>query len=118
MISLFNELANRIENMCKDENYCIFVAVEEHQVIGFITLHFGLALEISGKLIRIIALAVSHKYQSMGVGKHLIKYSEEYAKKHDVSVIALNSGLKQSGAHAFYEKQGFYKKGYSFLKKI
>lgn len=61
-----DELANRIEEMCKDENYCIFVAVENKQVIGFIGLHIGLAFEISGKLMRIIALAVSHKYQKMG----------------------------------------------------
>ena len=49
--------------MCKDENYCIYVAVEDKQVVGFIGLHFGLAFEISGKLMRIIALAVSYKYQ-------------------------------------------------------
>ncbi|MFR2768807.1 GNAT family N-acetyltransferase [Thomasclavelia ramosa] len=57
------KLVNRIENMCKDENYCIYVAVEDKQVVGFIGLHFGLAFEISGKLMRIIALAVSYKYQ-------------------------------------------------------
>ncbi len=111
------ELANRIENMCKDENYCIFVAVEDNQVVGFIGLHFGLAFEISGKLMRIITLAVSHKYQKMSVGKNLIKYSEKYAKNNNVSVITLNRGLTRLGVHAFYEKQGFYKKGYSFLKK-
>lgn len=48
----------------------------------------------------------------MGVGKNLIKYSEKYAKNHNVSVIT--SGITRLGAHAFYEKQGFYKKGYSF----
>ena len=97
--------------MCKDENYCIYVAVEDKQVVVFIGLHFGLAFEI-------IALAVSYKYQKMGVGKNLIKYNEKYAKNHNVSVITLNSGITRLGAHAFYEKQEFYKKGYSFLKKI
>ena len=104
--------------MCKDENYCIYVAVEDKQVVVFIGLHFGLAFEISGKLMRIIALAVSYKYQKMGVGKNLIKYNEKYAKNHNVSVITLNSGITRLGAHDFYEKQEFYKKGYSFLKKI
>ena len=103
--------------MCKDENYCIYVAVEDKQVVGFIGLHFGLAFEISGKLMRIIALAASYKYQKMGVGKNLIKYNEKYAKNHNVSVITLNSGITRLGAHAFYEKQGFYKKSYSFYKK-
>lgn len=50
--------------------------------------------------------------------KNLIKYSEKYAKNNNVSVITLNRGLTRLGAHSFYEKQGFYKKGYSFLKKI
>ena len=47
--------------MCKDENYCIYVAVEDKQVVVFIGLHFGLAFEIFGKLMRIIVLAVSYK---------------------------------------------------------
>lgn len=34
-----------------------------------------------------------------------------------MSVITLNSGITRLGAHAFYEKQGFYKKSYSFYKK-
>ena len=95
--------------MCKDENYCIYVAVEDKQVVVFIGLHFGLAFEISGKLMRIIALAVSYKYQKMGVGKNLISIMKNMKKSYYV-LITLNSGITRLGAHAFYEKQGFYKK--------
>ena len=41
--------------------------------------------------------------------------AEEYGKMKEVTSVVLNSGLSREGAHQFYEKQGFHKKGYSFF---
>lgn len=113
-----NDLGNRILQMQEANNYCIFVALEKNQVIGFIGTHIGLAFEISGKVMRIIALAVNSDYQKMGIGKRLIQEAEQFAIQNDVTVISVNSGLARTGAHIFYEKQNFHKKGFSFCKKI
>lgn len=32
--------------------------------------------------------------------------------------MTLSSGLSRHGAYIFYEKQGFYKKGYRFIRNI
>lgn len=111
-------LENRIDKMLRDSNYKIFVAEADNETVGFVGLHLGLAFEIDGKVMRIIALAVKEEYQNKGIGTALVKAAEEYAKDNGVTVIGVNSGLQRLPAHSFYEKQGFYKKGYSFIKPL
>ena len=67
---------------------------------------------------RIIALAVAHDFQNQGIGSVLLQRAEDYAKRNNISVICVNSGLKRTQAHRFYEKNSFYKKGYSFCKQL
>ena len=52
-------LETRISQMQEDKNYVIFTAVDDKEKIGFIGLQMGLAFEITGKIMRIIALAVA-----------------------------------------------------------
>ncbi len=111
-------LSNRIEQMQNDGDYKILVAEDNESILGFIGLHLGLAFEISGKVIRIIALAVKPDCQGKGIGTKLVTESAKFAKENGVTVIGVNSGLKRELAHKFYEKQGFSRKGYSFTKVI
>lgn len=111
-----NDLAIRINQMQKDKNYCIFVAENDNKVIAFIGLHIGLAFEFSGKVMRIIALAVKRDYQRQGIGKKLLQTAENYGAENQNAIISVNSGLQRTSAHQFYEKQGFCKKGYSFAR--
>lgn len=111
-----NDLAIRINQMQKDKNYCIFVAENDNKVIAFIGLHIGLAFEFSGKVMRIIALAVKRDYQRQGIGKKLLQVAENYGAENQNAIISVNSGLQRTSAHQFYEKQGFCKKGYSFAR--
>lgn len=113
-----NDLAIRINQMQKDKNYRIFVAADDNKVIAFIGLHIGLAFEFSSKVMRIIALAVKMEYQKQGIGEKLLQIAENYGAENKTAIIAVNSRLHRAGAHKFYEKQGFYKKGYSFAKVL
>ena len=114
----FEDLKARILQMQEDKNYIIFTAVDDEKIIGFIGLQICLAFEITGKAMRIIALAVARDFQGQGVGKALIQEAEKYANDNNVSIISVNSGIKRTEAHLFYEKQSFYNNGYSFCKLI
>lgn len=114
----FEDLKARILQMQEDKNYIIFTAVDDEKIIGFIGLQICIAFEVTGKAMRIIALAVARDFQGQGVGKALIQEAEKYANDNNVSIISVNSGIKRTEAHRFYEKQSFYKKGYSFCKRI
>lgn len=113
-----DDLALRIKQMRDDKHYCIFVAENNNEVIAFIGMYIGLAFEYSGKIARIIALAVKKEYQRKGIGAKLLQTAESYLKENYVELIAVNSGLHRIEAHRFYEKQGFYKKGYRFAKAV
>lgn len=111
-------LKSTVSNMIEDSNYRIFVAEKNGNVIGFMGIHFGLAFEIDGKVMRIIALAVKEDYQHQGVGTVLLSYAELFAQKNNAVIIGVNSGLTRASAHSFYENKGFTKKGYSFIKLL
>lgn len=113
-----NDLSVRINQMMKDGNYHIFVAEGNSKIVGFIGLHIGLAFEITGNVMRIIALAVKEEYQNRGIAKQLLQTAENYGIENQVKIISVNSGTQRTGAHQFYEKQGFHTKGYSFVKII
>lgn len=96
----------------------IFVAEEARQVVGFIGLQSSLAFEVPGRVLRILALAVAREQQHLGIGGRLLAQAEQYARTQQATLLLVNSGLARGGAHLFYEKHAFYKKGYSFCKKL
>ena len=101
-----------------DPLYTTFVAQKADQIVGFIGLHKGIAYEVDGEYLRIIALAVSQELQGQGIGTELLKYAESLAIQLGVSGFALNSVFKRIEAHAFYEKNGFIKRSFGFSKNI
>ena len=97
----FNKFCWRLDQMLQDTNYQIYVAIIDYRVVGIIGLMLGWGLEIEGKIMRIIALAVEHRYQGQKIGSSLIAYSEQYALSKQVSAITVNSGLERRRAHEF-----------------
>ncbi len=57
-------------------------------------------------------------YRSQGFGKEMMEYLEVYAKTAMCENIVLSSGLQREKAHLFYEKSGFCKKSFVFLKSL
>ncbi len=116
----FAQLYNRLKRMSVDRNstYTMFVAVSEETVIGFVGICRLIAFEAEGDYFRIIALAVSEKYQNQGVGTALLKHIETFALWNNISGIGLNSGLQRDSAHKFYECNGYRKKSFGFSKTL
>lgn len=113
----YNSFCRRLTMMLQSENYHLLVAYNNDQVAGFVAFEKAYALEIEGAILRVIALAVSSKYQGQKIGTKLMNAVELYANENQITTITLNSGLQRLQAHEFYLKQGYMKKGYSFIKK-
>ncbi|MCB5654425.1 hypothetical protein LIQ95_20150, partial [[Ruminococcus] gnavus] len=64
----FNKFCWRLDQMLQDTNYQIYVAIIDYRVVGIIGLMLGWGLEIEGKIMRITALAVEHRYQGQKIG--------------------------------------------------
>jgi GNAT superfamily N-acetyltransferase len=63
-------------------------------------------------------LVTDEKYRSKKYGKMMLEYLYDYAKMGMCENIVLSSGLERKSAHAFYEKHGFEKKSFVYLKAI
>ncbi|QSZ41179.1 GNAT family N-acetyltransferase [Sulfurimonas aquatica] len=63
-------------------------------------------------------LVTDEKYRGKGYGKEMLTYLEDYAKTAMCENIVLSSGFSRDMAHKFYEKNGFMKKSYVFLKGV
>lgn len=113
----YNSFCQRLTMMLQSENYHLLVAYNNDQVAGFVAFEKAYALEIEGAILRVIALAVSSKYQGQKIGTKLMNAAELYANENQITTITLNSGLQRLKTHEFYLKQGYMKKGYSFIKK-
>lgn len=100
-------------------NYLIYVACIENKVVGFIGIEVSYVFELPKQIMRVNALAVDKNYQNKGIGKHLIQEVEKYAKINNMAAITLNSGISRKISCIFFmKKQGYSKKGYSFVKYL
>lgn len=112
------ELKETLRGMLADENYAVYVARQEGKTVGFMGLSRGLTFEMQGMAVRVIALAVDSTCQRTGVGAQFLAQAEQYALENNIRYISLTSGLHRPGAHAFYERNGFEKKGFNFKKLV
>lgn len=66
----------------------------------------------------VFELVTDEKYRGKKYGEMMLDYLYDYAKIGMCENIVLSSGLQKEEAHNFYEKNGFIKKSYVFLKSL
>jgi len=66
----------------------------------------------------IFDLVTDSKYRGQKFGKEMLDYLEVYAKTAMCENIVLSSNFEREEAHRFYEKRGFCKKSFLFLKQV
>jgi len=106
----FNE-RDSMKNVLKSLNFYfkigeIFVAVSTEEIIGVIIVKFEQYWE--GKVLLIEDLAVDRKFQNKGIGKELMKFVEDYAKKKNARFIFFKTHEKSKSIN-FYKRLGYKK---------
>ncbi len=66
----------------------------------------------------IFDLVTDEKYRNKGYGKMMLQYLHDYAKTAACEHLVLSSGVQRREAHNFYEKEGFVRKSYLFVKSV
>lgn len=72
----------------------------------------------SGRYLEMDNVVVADTHRSKGIGSLLTDFIESLALAEGCEMMMLDAYLENEKAHAFYERAGFTKRGYHFLKRI
>jgi len=72
----------------------------------------------SGKYLEMDNVVVDVAHRSKGIGKLMSDFLSDLARREGCETMMLDAYLENEKAHAFYEREGFTKRGYHFLKRL
>ncbi|MBC7383648.1 MAG: GNAT family N-acetyltransferase [Bacteroidia bacterium] len=99
------------------QNYHMLCVFDEHKCVG--VSGYRIATKIyCGKYLELDNVVVEEAYRNTGIGKIMCDKLNAIAIKHACKVLMLDAYLSNLPAHLFYEREGFEKKGYHFLKRL
>ncbi len=106
----------KLRRIASYPDYRIFVAVADGAAIGTYALlvmdniaHGGAPLSI----VEQVAVAATH--QGHGIGTAMMEHAMAESRRRGCYKLQLSSNVKFAAAHAFYDKLGFTRHGYSFV---
>jgi GNAT superfamily N-acetyltransferase len=109
-------LKERFKEMITQNYECVGV-YDADQLIGvsglwFCTRHY------SGRSVELDHVFIDDVYRNKGLGTQFINWIETYVKTKGYQAIELNAYIDNVPSQNFYEKDGFQKLGYHFVKLI
>ena len=113
-----SEMEMRLDAMRKEGHYRAFVAVSSGKICGMIGTCCLYSYEHNNLGGRIIALVVSGAMRGKGIGQALIETAENDFIARNIRRIAVNTRFEREKAHRFYEKLGYTRNGFRFVKEL
>ena len=104
-----------LERFSRYPDYTLYVAEQEHEIVGSFALlvmdnlgHLGAPSGIVEDVV------VAPARQSAGIGAAMMRFALDHCREKRCYKLVLSSNAKRVRAHAFYESLGFERHGYSF----
>ena len=103
--------------MIATNNFKMVAAFLDDKMVGvsgywvFLMLYCGRYLQASN-------IVVDKNLRSKGIGKKIVNYLEEKAKKLNCEKIVLDSYTENKRSHPLYYREGFYIRGFHFMKDL
>jgi GNAT superfamily N-acetyltransferase len=113
-----SEMRMRLESILVDPRYRTFVAIKQGRVCGMIGTFCHYSYEYNDPSGRIIALVVASDSRGHGIGRQLIVRAENDFAQRDIRRVAVNTRFERKEAHEFYERLGYTRNGFRFVKNL
>lgn len=113
-----SEMRMRMESIVVDPRYRTFVAVKQGLVCGMIGTFYYYSYEHNDPGGRIIVLVVASNSRGRGIGRRLIAAAENDFAQRDIRRVAVNTRFERKEAHEFYERLGYTRNGFRFVKNL
>jgi GNAT superfamily N-acetyltransferase len=85
----------------------IFVARQEGEIIGMVSLLYTISTALGGKVALLEDMIVAPEYRNSGVGSQLLKHAIRFANQTDCQRITLLTDSDNKSAQNFYQRHGF-----------
>ena len=103
-----NSYVMAFEAIDTDPNHELVVAELNGEVVGTLHLLFLPSISFQGGLrAQIESVRVGRKFQSLGIGSDMLKWSIERAKERGAHIVQLTTHKTRTNLHRFYERLGF-----------
>ncbi|MFA5454200.1 MAG: GNAT family N-acetyltransferase [Sulfurimonas sp.] len=112
----YDEFEDLIYEMRKSE-YKMIGIIDKEMLITYA----GVAIQTNlyhKRHLYVFDLVTDEKHRGEKYGAMMLEYLKDYAKMGMCENIVLSSGFQREDAHKFYEKNGFSKKSFVFLKSV
>lgn len=109
---------NKILNYFSDSKKIILAAEQDGKIVGMVSIIYLQRLNRVKSEMYIPELIVTKKLRYSGIGKKLIQYCVDIAKKKNCYRIRLESGNQRKESHKFYKSIGFEQSALTFTKSI
>lgn len=98
------------EQIKSDANHQLIVAELDGTVVGTLHLIFLPSISYQGGLrAQVESVRVDKKYQNLGIGSQMMKWTIERAQERGAHIMQLTTHKSREDAHRFYERLGFQK---------
>lgn len=105
------------KEMVEMNNFKMIIAVLNGEIVG-VAGYFILRMLYCGKYIQISNFVVDEKKRSLGIGKKMMKYIENIGRNLGCHKFVLDSNSQNKSSHSLYFSQGFYIRGFHFMKDL
>lgn len=85
----------------------LWVAVEEHGVVGYLAVTLGFSLEYRGRDAFLDELYIAEESRDRGLGREALALAEAYCREHGVQALHLEVERHRKKALALYRRNGF-----------
>jgi GNAT superfamily N-acetyltransferase len=114
-----DEVTSRLSRILRRSDQRFIVAEDQQRIVGWV--HALVVEYVEANPFAVIGgLVVDKSSRRRGIGRMLMEYAETWAKEQRCSIVRLWSSAGRTGAHQFYERQGYknIKTQYSFVKPL
>jgi len=109
---------DRMAQLIEHPDESVWVAVDGTHVVGVISLHFIPQLALAGDFCRISYFCVDEHSRGDGIGALLEARAVELAKVRGCDRVELHCHARRTGAHRFYERQGYVESPRYYVKSL
>ena len=108
----------KLETLLESDSDVVLLAEVEEGVVGVAHLHAAELFHETGRIGRVMAIAVNEGFRRRGVGRMLMGAVEEYAREMGCVRIEITSSPHHEGAHEFYRQVGYADGKRHFVKAL